>query len=154
MPAADGTGPEDDHGIAQPDVEDLDTVEGAGKRVRDRRQVRGEVRRQWDDVFHRDGGHRRVLSVRTRKRVVAIEQVMVAEILKALGAPAAFAARQDRAEKNPIALLYARRQLSRGTDVFDDAHRFVPKDPRSRRLRVAVEEGPGVSAADAAGLDP
>src|SRR5207253_10136803 len=38
-------------------------------------------------------------------------------------------------------------------DLLQNADRFVTEDPRRRRFRVAVEEGPRISAADPARLD-
>src|SRR6266480_2865599 len=40
------------------------------------------------------------------------------------------------------------------SQFLDDADRFVTQDPRCRRLRIAVKEGPGVRATDPAGFDP
>src|SRR5438477_12991842 len=40
------------------------------------------------------------------------------------------------------------------SELFDHADRLVTEDPRRRRLWVAVEECPGIRAADATGLDP
>ena len=105
LPAADGTRSEDDDGIAQTDVEDFDAVKGAGKRVRDGRQVGRQVRGKRDDVFHRDRRNRRVVRIGAGVRIVAVQQVLVTEVLETFRAPPAHPARQDRAEKNSIALL-------------------------------------------------
>ena len=40
-----------------------------------------------------------------------------------------------------------------GADALEDADRFVTELPRGRSLRIPVEEGASVRAADAAGLD-
>src|SRR5947208_15035529 len=40
------------------------------------------------------------------------------------------------------------------SELFDHADRLVTEDPRRRRLWVAVEECPGIRAADATSLDP
>src|SRR2546421_529716 len=83
---------------------DFDGVKGAGKRVRDGRQVGRQVRGKRDDVFHRDRRNRRVVRIGAGVRIVAVQQVLITEVLETFRAPPALPARQDRPEKNPIAL--------------------------------------------------
>src|SRR2546425_6451945 len=153
LPATDRSGTEDDDGVAEAHVEDLDAIERAGERVGDGRQVRRQVRGQRDDVLHGNRRHLRVLGVGAGKGIVAIEEVLVAEILKAFRAPAALPAGEDGAEKDSIAFLHTEWKVGPRPQLLDDADRFVTEDPRCRRLWIAVEEGPGVGAADAACLD-
>src|SRR5204862_5160303 len=73
--------------------------------------------------------------------------------LEALHEEPASTARQDRAQKNPDALLEAVIKLGTWSDLFQDADRLVAEDPGRRSPGVAVEEGARVRAADAARLD-
>ena len=56
------------------------------------------------------GGHGRPLGVGAGERVVAVQQVVLAEVLEPLEAPPALAAREDRTEEHPVAL--ARRRAA------------------------------------------
>src|SRR5207253_1269114 len=103
-----------------------------------------------DQVLDRDGRHRGVLRVRPWVRVVAVEKVLVAEVLQPVHAEAAAAAGEDRAEKDAVALLDPRREHGARADFLEDAYWFVTEDPRSRGAGIAVEERARVSAADAA----
>src|SRR5256885_6380702 len=95
----------------------------------------------------------KVTGVQTCALPVAIEKMLVAEVLQPFHAKAAAPARQDRAKKDSVALLDARRQDRARPDLLDDSHRLVAQDPGRRGTRVAVEECSRVGAADPAGLD-
>ena len=153
LPAPDRPRADDDHGVAEPDVQHLDAVQRAGEGVGHRGEVGRKVVRKGDQVLDRDRGHRRVLRVGAGVGVIAVQQVLVAQVLEALHAEPAATARQDRAQENPVALLDAGRKLGTGSDLFQDADRLVAEDPGRRSPGVAVEEGARVRAADAARLD-
>src|SRR6266496_5706835 len=73
----------------------LDPVQGAGKRVRDRRQVRWQVVWQRDQVLDGDRRDRGPLGVRAREGIVAVQQVVLAEILEPVAAVEALPAGED-----------------------------------------------------------
>src|SRR5581483_6280698 len=79
--------------------------------------------------------------------------MVLAEVLEAVHTPAALAACQDRAQKDPVSLADPGRQVRFWADLLEDPHRFVPEEPGNRGPGVAVEERPRVRPADAAGLD-
>ena len=109
---------------------------------------------QRDQVLRRDRRHAGHLGVRAGERVVAVQQVVLAQVLEPLEAPAARPAGEDRAEEHPVARRDARRQDGVGPDLGEHADGLVAELPRHDRLRVAVEERARVGAADAARLDP
>ena len=79
---------------------------------------------------------------------------MLAQVLEPLDAPTTGAAREDRPEEHPVTEGDARWQHRIGPDALEHADRFVPELPRRRGLRITVEEGASIRAADAAGFHP
>ena len=80
----------------------------------------GQVVGQRDQVLDGDRRHGGELRVRARERVVPVEQVALAEVLEALAAPPALAAREDRAQEHAVALGRPRRAASAsGPDLLE-----------------------------------
>ena len=134
LPAPDRTGTEDHHGVAELDVQLLDPVQRARERVGDGREIRRQVVGKRDQVLRRDRRDGGVVGVRARERVVSVQQVVLAQVLEALGAPTALAAREDRAQEHAVALGHAGRQVRVGTYLGERPDRLVAEHPRGRAL--------------------
>src|SRR5438067_908686 len=154
LPAADRPCADDHDPVTESHVELLDPVQRTGERIGDGREIRGKLRRKPDEVLRRDGWDRRELRVRARIRVVAVQEVVLAQVLEPFDAPTTGAAREDRPEEHPITEGDTRWQHRVGPDALEHADGFVPELPRWRSLRVAVEEGASIRATDAARLHP
>ena len=105
LPAADRAGAEDQHACRRAERRASSmpfSAQANGSATVARSD--GQVVRERDQVLHRDRRHRRLLRVGAGERVVAVQQVVLAEVLEAVEAPAALAAREDRAEEHPVAL--------------------------------------------------
>src|SRR5207249_3653065 len=85
-------------------------------------------------------------------RVVPVEEVLVTEVLEAVHAPGAASAGEDRAQEHPVALFHPGGQDRIPADLLEDPHWLVTQHPRRRRPGIAIEERPGVGAADPARL--
>src|SRR5439155_4497956 len=124
------------------------------ERVGDGRRLGRQAVGQREELL---GGHRREVrpvGVRARERLVAVQQVLITQVLEAVEAQSALAAREDRAQEHSPAPRDARRELRLRPRLFEDPDRLVAADAREGRAWIAVEEGPGVRAADPARRDP
>src|SRR4029453_3858876 len=83
-------------------------------------------------VARSEGRHVRALGGGAGKGVVAIEEVVRAEVLEPVHAPAALAAREDGAEEYAVPLRDAGRQDGLGPDLLEHADRLRPRAPRRR----------------------
>src|SRR5262249_37163376 len=153
LPAADRAGADDDDRVAEAHAERLNAVHRARERVRHGGQVRREVRGEGDQVLDGDGWDGGVLRVSPWERVIAVKQVAVAEVLEAVRTPPAVTAGEDRPEEHAVAFIHPRGENRARANQLEDSDRLVAEDPRRRGPGIAVEERPGVGAADAAGLD-
>ena len=152
LPATDRSRAEDDDGIAEPHVEHLDAVQRARERVRDGREVGGKVLRERDQVLHGDRWDRGQLRVGAEERVIAVQQVVLAQVLEPLDAPSALAAGEDRSEEHAVAALHVRREIGVGTHLLQHTDWLVPEHPGRGRPGIPVEERSRVGPADAACL--